>query len=53
MSWGFISETYSGSVKIEIGFRAETSIPHATDLGICCSIHFSIVFLIESGILRG
>lgn len=53
MSCGFISETYSGSVKIAMGFNADISIPQANVFGKFCSKHFSITFLDESGILRG
>ena len=53
MSWALISLTYSGSVKIEMGFMLLTSMPHANVLGRFDSMHFSINFLVWSGILRG
>ena len=40
-----MSETCSGSVKIDIGFSAETSIPHAKDFGRLFSRHFSMILL--------
>ena len=40
-------------MKIEIGFIDDISMPHAKDLGRLASMHFSMIFLVESGILKG